>query len=53
MMLAGMGIRKGSKNPKEATQLLQWMISEKAQAYFANRNFEYPTRPLVGIAFAS
>ena len=48
MMLAGMGIRKGSKNTKEATQLLQWMISEKAQAYFANRNFEYPTRP--GIA---
>ena len=48
MMLAGMGIRKGSKNTKEATQLLQWMISEKAQAYFANRNYEYPTRP--GIA---
>jgi iron(III) transport system substrate-binding protein len=43
MMLAGMGIRKGSQKTKEANQLLQWMISEKAQEYFAKHNFEYPT----------
>ena len=48
MMLAGMGIRKGSSHIKESKQLLQWMVSEKAQQFFANRNFEYPTRP--GIA---
>ena len=44
MMLAGMGIRKGSPNVSQATKLLEWMISEKAQEYFANQNFEYPTK---------
>jgi iron(III) transport system substrate-binding protein len=47
-MLSGMAIRKGSSQIKESSQLLEWMVSEKAQQFFAIRNFEYPTRP--GIA---
>ena len=43
LMLAGMGIRKGSQHQESAQKLLAWMISPKAQRWFVDKNFEYPT----------
>ena len=43
LMLSGVGIRKGSKQKESAQKLLQWMISDKAQRWFTQNNFEYPT----------
>ena len=45
MMLAGAGIRKGSKRQKNAEKLLSYLVSAKSQEYFTQNNFEYPTRP--------
>ncbi len=45
LMLSGLGIRKGSTNTENAEKLVKWMTSEKAQNYFAMKNFEYPTVP--------
>jgi iron(III) transport system substrate-binding protein len=45
IMLSGMGIRKGSPNTKNAEKLLKWMTSDKAQQWFVDKNYEYPTIP--------
>ena len=45
VMLAGMGIRKGSAQKENAEKLLKWMTSPKAQQWFVEKNFEYPTIP--------
>ena len=43
LMLSGLGIRKDSAQKELAQKLLQWMISDKAQRWFTQNNFEYPT----------
>jgi len=40
--LAAAGIAANAPNPDEATQLLEYLVSEEAQAQFANANNEYP-----------
>jgi len=40
--VSGMAITKHAKNQTEATQLLEFMVSESAQAYYAEINHEYP-----------
>ena len=40
--VSGMAITKHAKNQIEATQLLEFMVSESAQAYYAEINHEYP-----------
>ena len=47
-MVAGVGIRKGSKNTEAAKAFIEWLVSESSQTYFAQQGFEYPTR--VGVA---
>ncbi len=48
LMVAGVGIRKGSKNTEAAKAFIEWLVSESSQTYFAQQGFEYPTR--VGVA---
>ena len=40
--VSGAGILKYSKNPAQARRLLDWLVSEQAQALFAGLNKEYP-----------
>ena len=39
------GILKGAKHPEAAKRLMDYLLSRKAQAEFAGRNFEYPVVP--------
>ena len=45
--VSGAGITATSKNVAAATQLLEFLTSERAQAVFAGGNFEYPVNPRV------
>ena len=45
LMLAGVGVRKGSPDAEAAQKVVQWLISEGTQQYFATETYEYPTRP--------
>ena len=45
LMLAGMGIRKNTKNTEVSQKLLKWMVSKTAQEWFVQKNYEYPTIP--------
>lgn len=40
--ISGAGFVKYAKNPNEAIQLLEFMVSDAAQAYYAEINHEYP-----------
>lgn len=40
--VAGIGILKTAKNRDAAEQLVEYLLSEKAQRYFAEQTFEYP-----------
>ena len=40
--ISGGGLAKYSKNRKEAEQLLEFLVSEKAQKLYAEINYEYP-----------
>lgn len=44
--ISGAGFVKHAKNPQHAIQLLEFMVSDQAQAYYAEINHEYPV--LVG-----
>ncbi len=45
MMLAGAGLVTHSDNTEEALKLIEFLVSEKAQNYFTQTVYEYPTRP--------
>jgi iron(III) transport system substrate-binding protein len=45
LMVAGVGIRKGTPNEQAALAFIEWLVSESSQNYFAQQGFEYPTRP--------
>lgn len=47
LMLAGVGVRKGSPNKKAAEQVIEYLVSVEGQSHFTMNNFEYPTRPNV------
>ncbi len=42
LMLSGGAIRAGAAHPEGAAQVLDYLTSEAAQAYFAQQVFEYP-----------
>lgn len=45
LMVSGVGIRQGSNKAKAAEAFVAWLVSEPVQDYFAQKGFEYPTRP--------
>jgi iron(III) transport system substrate-binding protein len=48
--VSGVSIAKHAKNVKEAKQLIQFMLSDEAQAWYAETNHEYPVKE--GIAWS-
>lgn len=40
--ISGAGVVKTSKNKQQAIQLLEFLVSNDSQAWYANANFEYP-----------
>ena len=42
VLVAGVGITKTSKNRKAAEQLVEYLLSEEGQTYFAETTWEYP-----------
>ena len=47
--VSGGGITQHAKHPDEALKLLEWLVSDSAQAEFASVNLEYPANPAVKI----
>ena len=47
--VAGVGILKHSKNAAQAKRLVEWLVSDSAQALFAGVNKEYPINDSVEI----
>jgi len=45
MNVSGAGILKPAKNKKEAIQLLEYLVSNKAQRWYADINHEYSINP--------
>lgn len=48
--ISGAAVAKNSPNPEAAVALLEYMISEQAQAWYATANHEYPIRD--GVAWS-
>lgn len=44
MNISGAGVTKAAKNRAEAIKLLEFMLSDKAQHWYADKNFEYPVK---------
>ena len=47
--VSGAGITKHAKHKKEAKQLLEWLVSDKAQSMLAGLNMEYPVNAEVAV----
>ena len=45
--ISAIAVTKYAKHPAEAVQLLEYMVSDDAQAYYAEINHEYPVVPVV------
>jgi iron(III) transport system substrate-binding protein len=45
--VSGAGITKSAKNAPAALKLLEFLVSEPAQEWYAEANYEYPVRPSV------
>jgi iron(III) transport system substrate-binding protein len=43
--VSGAGVTRHAKNFDNAKKLLEFMVSEQTQAWYAEANFEYPVRP--------
>lgn len=50
MMVAGVGILNGSAHSKNAQKFVDYMLSDEAQKYFAEKTFEYPVVSSVKIS---
>ena len=48
--ISGAGVTKSAKNRDEAIQLLEFLVSDKAQHWYSDINFEYPVKPGIGIS---
>ena len=48
--VAGIGLLKHAKQPKQARVFIEWLISDQAQRLFADVNQEYPVNPSVPVS---
>ncbi|MDZ7735214.1 MAG: Fe(3+) ABC transporter substrate-binding protein [Gammaproteobacteria bacterium] len=42
--ISGAGVTKPARNREEAVRLLEFMLSDEAQSWYADKNFEYPVK---------
>ena len=49
MNVSGAGILKPAQHKKEALQLLEYLVSDEAQQWYADANYEYPIKPEIEI----
>jgi iron(III) transport system substrate-binding protein len=47
--ISGAGVTKSAKNKEEAVKLLEFLVSDEAQQWYANKNYEYPVKPGISI----
>ena len=47
--VSGAALAKNAPNRENAIRLMEWLASDKAQALYADINFEYPIRPGVAV----
>lgn len=45
LVITGAAMMEGTENSDAAAQLIEWLLSESAQRYFADETFEYPLAP--------
>ena len=45
--ISGAGVTKYSKNKDEAIQLLEYLVTNEAQEWYSNVNYEYPVNPKI------
>lgn len=50
MNVSGAGVSRHAPNRAEAVQLLEYMVSDEAQAWYAEANNEYPVHPDVPVS---
>jgi len=50
--VSGAGVIKYAKNKENAIELLQYLVSDESQQWYAQSNHEYPVKPGVGISSA-
>lgn len=43
--ISGAGVTRAAKNVDEAVRLLEFMVNEESQAWYAQTNYEFPVRP--------
>lgn len=48
--ISGAGVTKAAKNRAQAVRLLEFMVSDEAQRWYAEMNFEYPVKPGVAVS---
>ncbi|MEX2515715.1 MAG: Fe(3+) ABC transporter substrate-binding protein [Gammaproteobacteria bacterium] len=48
--ISGAGVTKAAKNKAEAIQLLEFMLSDEAQRWYADQNHEYPVKPGISVS---
>lgn len=49
MNISGVAMTKAAPNRAAALKLMEWLSSDRAQAIYADRNYEYPVKPGVKV----
>ncbi len=47
--ISGVGVTKSAKNKEEAVMLLEFLVSDEAQQWYADKNYEYPVKSGIAI----
>ncbi len=50
MNVSGAGVTRAAKNRTAAIALLEFLVSDESQAWYAQQNFEYPVKPGIAIS---
>jgi iron(III) transport system substrate-binding protein len=48
--ISGAGVTKSAKNKENAVKLLEYMVNDAAQQWYAQENLEYPLKPGIAVA---
>ncbi len=50
MNISGAGVATNAPNPDKAVELLEFLVSDESQQWYAETNHEYPVRPGVPVS---